>query len=95
MIDYSLREMHLLTGNTGNVLGLSSPSRKRAGPFGPFDPMPNQKTMQTSCLGGFRYVGTKTFTYLIKIRIFGPKMAIFMLSLAHVGLAGLFGALLY
>ena len=31
----------------------------------------------------------------VKIGIFGPKMAIFMLSLAHVGLAGLFGALLY
>ena len=82
-------------------IGIFGPKTAKFGPkpkvdsFCPFDPLPDQKTMQTSCLGGFRYVGTKTFTYLIKIRIFGPKMAIFMLSLAHVGLAGLFGALLY
>ena len=60
----------------------------------PLYPMPDQKTMQTSCLGVFRYVGNKTFNYIMKIRIFCPKMAIFMLSLAHVGYAGLFGALL-
>ena len=33
------------------------------GIFGPFGLMPDQKTMRTSCLGGFCYVGTKTFTY--------------------------------
>ena len=27
--------------------------RPNIGIFGPFDPMPNQKTMQTRCLGGF------------------------------------------
>ena len=33
------------------------------GIFDPFDPMRDQKTIQTSCLGGFfRYMGTKTFT---------------------------------
>ena len=44
------------------------------GSFGPFDPMPNQKTIQTSCPGGFfYYVCTKTFTSLSKNRDFGPK----------------------
>ena len=33
------------------------------GIFGPFDLRPDQKTMRTNCLGGFCYVGTKTFTY--------------------------------
>ena len=37
------------------------------GIFGPFDPMPDQKTMQTRCLGVFLcYVGTKTFAFSCK-----------------------------
>merc|ERR1711952_348719 len=43
------------------------------GIFGPFDLMPDQKTMQTNCLGGFCYVGTKTFTYSHKNYDFRPK----------------------
>ena len=32
--------------------------------FCPFDPIPDQKTMGISCLGGYSvFVGTKTFTY--------------------------------
>ena len=45
------------------------------GIFGPFDLMPDQKKMQTRCLGVFfRYASTKTFTYMI-ISNFGPKTA--------------------
>ena len=41
------------------------------GIFGPFDLMPDQKTMRKSCLGGFLLLTP------IKIRIFGPKTAKF------------------
>ena len=41
--------------------------------FGPFDPMPEQKTMQTSCLGSFYIMWIpKLLLTPIKIRIFGP-----------------------
>ena len=43
------------------------------GIFGPFDLRPDQKTMRTNCLGGFCYVGTKTFTYSHKNQDFWPK----------------------
>ena len=46
--------------------------------FGPFDLMPDQKTMQTSCLGGFFITWVpKLFLTPVKIRIFGPKTAKF------------------
>ena len=41
--------------------------------FGPFDPMPDQKTMRTSCPGGFYVMWVpKLLLTPIKIRIFGP-----------------------
>ena len=41
--------------------------------FGPFDPMPDQKTTRKKVRRWFFcYVGTKTFTYSHKIRILGP-----------------------
>ena len=46
------------------------------GIFGPFDPMPDQKTMRTRCLGGFSVMWVpKLLLYPIKIGIFGPKTA--------------------
>ena len=57
--------------------------------FCPFDPMPDNKTMQTSCLGGFFcYVDTKTFTSPIKIRIFGPTTAKFSRKYAFMIILG-------
>ena len=48
------------------------------GIFGPFDLMPDQKTMGTSCPGGFSIMWVlKLLLTPIKIRIFGPKMAKF------------------
>ena len=42
--------------------------------FGPFDLMPDQKTMRTSCLGGFSIMWVpKLLLTPIKISIFGPK----------------------
>ena len=46
--------------------------------FGPFDLMPDQKTMRTSCLCGFFIMWVpKRLLAPIKIRIFGPKTAKF------------------
>ena len=62
------------------------------GIFGPFDPMPDQNLMRTRCQGAFFcYVGTKTLGILAKKR---QNFAQNMLSWAHIGLAGSFGALL-
>ena len=48
------------------------------GMFGPFDLMPDQKTMRTSCLGGFFIMWVpKLLLTPVKIRIFGPKTAKF------------------
>ena len=48
------------------------------GIFGLFDPMPDQKTMQTRCLGGFSVVWVpKHMLPPVRIRIFGPKKAKF------------------
>ena len=48
------------------------------GSFGPFDLMPDQKTMQTSCLGGFSIMWVpKILLTPVKIRIFGLKPAKF------------------
>ena len=45
---------------------------------GPFDLMPDQKTMWTSCLGGFPIIWVpKLFLTPLKTRIFGPKTAKF------------------
>ena len=68
--------------------------------FVPFGPMPDQKTMGARCLGVFSVTWVpKVLLPPIKIRIFGPKTAIFapksnMLSQAFIGLAGSFDALL-
>ena len=43
------------------------------GIFGPFDRLPDQKTMQTTALVVFCYVGTKTFSYSRKNYDFWPK----------------------
>ena len=70
------------------------------GIFGQFGPMPNQKTMQTRCLGGFSVMWvTKRLISPAKIRTFCPKTIKFGPKLAfcvHFGpsLAGSFGALL-
>ena len=62
------------------------------GIFGPFDPMPDQNLMRTRCQGAFFcYVGTKTLGILANKR---QNFAQNMLSWAHIGLAGSFGALL-
>ena len=46
--------------------------------FGPFGPMPDQKTMGARCLGVFSVTWVpKVLLPPIKIRIFGPKTAIF------------------
>ena len=48
------------------------------GPFGPFGSITDQKTMQTRCLGGFFVTWVpKLLLPPIRIRIFGPKKAIF------------------
>ena len=68
------------------------------GMFGPFGPMPDKKTMRTRCLGGFPVTWVpKLLLPPVEIRIVVPKMVIFpqsILSWAHTGLAGSFGALL-
>ena len=47
--------------------------RQNMGIFGPFDIMPDQKIMPTSCLGGFFVIWVpKLLLTPIKIRIFGP-----------------------
>ena len=51
--------------------------------FGPFDPIPDQKTMRTSCLGGFYVMWLpKLLLTPIKTRIFGPQTAKFGPKLA-------------
>ena len=46
--------------------------------FGPFDLLPNQKTMQTSCLGGSSVtLVQKLLVTPIKMSIYGPKTAKF------------------
>ena len=46
------------------------------GIFGPFDPLPNQKIMQTRCLGGFSDMWVpKLLPTPVKIWKFGPKTA--------------------
>ena len=68
------------------------------GIVGPFDPMPDQKKIRLSCLGGFSVMWVpKLLLPPVKIRIFGQKRLNFaqnMLCWAHIGLAGSFGALL-
>ena len=59
------------------------------GIFGPFDPMPDQKTMRTRCLGGFPIMWvTKLLTFLVKIRIFCPKTTKFGRKLAFLVIFG-------
>ena len=42
--------------------------------FGPFDPMPHQKTMWSSCPGGFSVMWVqKLLLPPVRIKIFGPK----------------------
>ena len=62
--------------------------------FSPFGPMPDQKTMQTRCLGDFfRYAGTKTFAFSSKN--FLPKNdQNWFFGHSERGLVGSFGALL-
>ena len=56
------------------------------GIFGPLGPMPDQKTMRTSCLGGsFVFWVLKLLLTPKKIRIFGPKTAKFGPKLAFFG----------
>ena len=55
------------------------------GIFGPFDPIPDQKTMQTRCLGGLSIMWLpKLLLNSAKNRIFGPKAAQFCLKLTFL-----------
>ena len=55
------------------------------GIFGPFGPMPDQKPMQTRCLGGFSIMWvTKLFISPVKKRIFCPKTTKFGPKLAFL-----------
>ena len=52
--------------------------RPNIGIFGPFDLIPDKKTMRTSCLGGFSIMWVpKLLLTPTKIRIFGPKTSKF------------------
>ena len=55
--------------------------------FGPFDPMADQKTIQTSCLGGFSVMWVpKVLLIPIEIRILGPKRPNLVLCIyGHLG----------
>ena len=59
------------------------------GIFGPFDLMPDQKTMRTSCLGGFSIIWVpKLLLTPLKIRIFGLKTAKFGPKYAFLDILG-------
>ena len=69
------------------------------GIFGPFRPMPNQKTMRTRCLGDFSVLWvSKILFFSLKITTFCPKDQIWpeigIFYHFRPGLAGSFGALL-
>ena len=59
------------------------------GNFGPFGPMPNQKTMQTRYLGWFSVMWvTKRLISPVKIRVFCPKTTKLGLKLAFLFILG-------
>ena len=57
------------------------------GLFGPFGPVPYQKTMRTRCVGGLLLCRCQNFCFLTN-RIFGPKTAKFCPKYAFLVILG-------